>query len=140
MAKPKDDGHVKALISWNYNNLECSRPLPPDATDEDYRREFEKAVQLTEEAVRNLERLKEEQRHFYALCDEFLYLNKTNDKILKRVADGGTPRNDAEDALLARLLMMQQFCFEEHTPTWKWEQRLYDSLAEELDDGNEPSF
>ena len=70
MSKPEDDGRVEALISWNYNNLKCSRPLPPDATDEDYRREFEKAVELTADAVRTLKKLTEEQQHFAGLCDE----------------------------------------------------------------------
>lgn len=140
MNKPKDDGRVEALISWSYNNLKCSRPLPPDATDEDYRREFEKAVELTEGAVRTLKKLTEEQAHFADLCDEWLYLLKMDERIAKRVADGGEPRTEAEMALHARLKRMQQICHEEHTSAWEWEHRLYDELAEKCDDGDEPPF
>ena len=140
MTKAKDDGRVEALISWNYNNLKCSRPLPPDASDEDYRKEFEKAIQLTEEAVRNLKSLTETQREFYELCDEYVFLVKTDEAIARRIAEGGDPSNEVETALRVRLKRMQQYCFEEHTSAWEWERRLYDALAEQCDDGNEPPF
>ena len=67
---------VSVLLSGNYNNFQCHRPVAPGATDEEYLAEFYKAIDLCEAALARKRKLTDAQEIFGQLCQEYLFLKR----------------------------------------------------------------
>jgi len=126
-----DDGHVKVLMSCRYNNFEARRPLPPDATDEEYDAEFEKAIRTVERAIGKFEKITDLQEQFNDLRAEYEYLLQIESNFQDR-DHIETPLSSAQEKLLGRASEMQQI-LDGHKDPYDWANLLNDDIEEDPD-------
>lgn len=159
----KETGNsVSVLISGdNYCNYNCTRQLPANATDEKYKEEFDKAIELADHARVEHGRLSDLERMFNNLLQEYKYIQKMAVRIAERVEGAKAKAKDKEaktsEALKVYLeetgqtlpvaakmneieakvvARFQEFTklLEGYKHEWTWDQILMDGLADMVDE------
>ena len=126
---------VKVLLSSNFNNFECHRPVAADSTDDEYRKQFEKAIELADAARSRVRQMSETERMFRPLCREYQYLTNMAETFAVRDLEAD-PLNDTEKELLKKYHVYVDL-FAGYRDTNTWEQMLYDAVCKQIDGQDE---
>lgn len=121
-----ENGKVSVLLSGNYNNFQCQRPLPPGASDETYREEFNKAIELCQDALGRNRSIEDTENRFEQLRQEYWFLKNWWDTRCARTPDleAGPPMSEAEYLLFERLQMYDEKVMAGHKDRWQWQNLL----------------
>lgn len=125
----KQEAGVSVLLSGNYNNFQCHRPVPAGASDEEYLAEFYKAIELCEAALARKRQLTEAQELFGRLCTEYSQIVRLLDSRIEEPPEGPTeappPMTDGEKKLQERR-EAYEILFGGYKDQWTWQQMLDD--------------